>query len=238
MIRNVFFALAIFVFAIGTSAQSISNQTYRTLGIQIHTTGWGLNYSHFFDNPKFGLDGLNFDYMTQNVFGERKDNRETLNQSKLVINKINHLYNFRVGGVRSWELGTRHSRSNVGVNGIVSLGPMISLFKPVFIEYSASDSSLVGVEDVRYDPQIHRARQIFRRSAFSTGLGESSPRVGAYFKSSLRFDWGSYQSNFKALEIGLNINYIQNPKEIIYQLGPKNVYVNMFLMLSFGKILE
>ena len=238
MIRIVFLLLISICIAFQSNAQDLRSHVHRTIGVNIHTTGWGMNYSHFFSSPKNGLDGINIDYMTQNVFGERKDNRETIANSRLVINKINQMYYLRFGGVKSYEIGTRQTRSNVGVNGIFSAGPLLAIYKPVFIQYSDSDSQALGIKDVRYNPQIHNASQIFGKSAFSNGIGQSKLKVGAYLKTALRFDWGSYESNFKALEVGFNIQYINNPEPLIFSLARQNVQANLYVMLSFGKIVD
>jgi hypothetical protein len=219
-------------------AQDLSSHVHRTIGVNVHTTGWGINYAHFFDQPKGKIDGINFDYMTQNIVGERKDNRETLGNSRLVINKINNMYYFRAGVIKSYEIGTRQTSSNVGVTALLSAGPSISIYKPIYILYSSSDSVVQGIREQRYDPEIHKARQIFGKSSFLQGIGNSKVKVGGYFKASMRFDWGSYESNFKALEVGFNLNYTQNPEAIIYGLGRQNFHANLFMMINFGKILD
>lgn len=238
MIRIVF--LLVFLAASGKSilAQGLSSQTHRTIGVNIHTTGWGLNYAHFYNAPKGKIDGLNFDYMTQNVFGERKENRETIANSRLVINKINQLYYLRAGVIKNYELGVRQNRSNIGVNALLSAGPLLAFYKPVFVQYSASDSAAIGINDVRYNPVVHNASQIFGKSSFGTGIGQTKLKLGAYFKSALRFDWGSYESNFKALEVGFNLQWINNPETIIYGIDQQGLQANLFVMISFGKIME
>lgn len=237
MIRIVFILIFIFLGS-QSQGQDLSNHVHRTIGINIHTTGWGLNYAYFFDQPKKHIDGLNFDYMTQNILGERKDNRETIGNSRMVINKINNMYYFRAGIIKSYEISTRQTSSNVGLTAIVSAGPLISIYKPIYILYSSSDSVAQGITEQRYDPEIHHARQIFGKSSFLQGIGNSQVKVGAYFKTSMRFDWGSYESNFKALEVGFNLNYTQNPAPIIYGFAKQNFHANLFMMINFGKILD
>ena len=62
--------------------------------------------------------------------------------------------------------------------------------------------------------------------------------MGAYFKSALRFDWGSYESNFKALEVGFNLQWVNNPEIIINGIDRQGLQANLFVMISFGKIME
>jgi len=238
MIRIVFLLILFSAKSFFCSAQTLSAQTHRTIGVKIHTTGWGLNYAHFYSSPKGKIDGLNFDYMTQNVFGERKENRETIANSRLVINKVNQLYYLRAGVIKNYELGVRQDRSNVGVNALLSGGPLIAFYKPVYVQYSDSDSAAIGVNNVRYVPAIHQASQIFAKSSFGTGIGQTAVRWGAYFKSSLRFDWGSYESNFKALEVGFNMQWINNPETLVYGINKQGLQANLFVMISFGKIME
>ena len=135
-------------------------------------------------------------------------------------------------------MATLQNRSDAGIVALFSAGPSISIYKPIYIQYSASDSVAQGITDQRYDPEIHRARQIFGKTPFLQGIGNSKVRLGAYFKSSLRFDWGSYESNFKGLEVGFNLQYTHNPETIIYGLGQQNFHANLFMMINFGKILD
>jgi hypothetical protein len=238
MIRIVFLLIIFSANGISTFAQGLSTQTHRTIGVNIHTTGWGVNYAHFYNKPKGKIDGLNFDYMTQNVFGERKENRETIANSRLVINKINQLYYLRAGVIKRFEMGVRQNKSNIGVNALLSAGPLLAFYKPVYVQYSDSDSAAIGISDVRYTPTVHSASQIFGKSSFGTGIGQTKVKMGAYFKSALRFDWGSYEGNFKALEVGFNLQWVNNPEIIINGIDRQGLQANLFVMISFGKIME
>lgn len=234
MIRIVFLVLLIAA-QNNILGQSNLQRNYKTIGVGLHTNGWGAEFNYFSSNLGI-IDGFTFSYHNYNHIAERKANTETITNTKMVLNKINNLYFFRPGVLKSYSLGTRKDRSNIGVNAIIGGGPSIGIFKPIFIEYSGSDSQIVNLQEVRYNPRIHNPNQIFDRSSFLTGLSESNVRLGLWAKAGLRFDWGSYESNFKAIEIGINANYIPASENLIYSYPNQNIYANMYLTLHFGSL--
>lgn len=234
MIRIVF-VVFLLIIHLTSEAQSSYSGDYKTVGVGVHSNGWGAEYNFFNSNYK-GFDGLTFSYQNYNHLAERKNNTETITNAKMVLNKINNLYLLRAGLIKYLEIGSRKDRSNIGVGATLAGGPVIAIYKPIFIEYSESDSSVINLREVRYNPAIHSANQIFDKSSFLTGIGESTSRFGLWGKASLRFDWGSYETNFKAIEIGFNVNYIPNSQDIIYSYPVQRVYSNMFVTLHFGSL--
>ena len=176
--------------------------------------------------------------MNQNYPGERKANDETLRGNPIVINKINSLYFFKAGIGKAFDLSPRSNKSTLGVSSIFNIGPMLAVYKPIYIQYSFSDSALGNTEVVRYNPAIHKATQIESKARFWDGANKSSTHFGLHAKASVRFDWGSYESNFKAIEAGVTWQYIPNSKALIYSLPAKNMYTSFFIMLSFGRITD
>jgi len=224
------------IYAQGSNQTSLSN--YRTVGVNIHSNGWGLNYSKFFKAKYGSASVLSFDYMNQNYPGERKANDETLRGNPIVINKINNLYFFKAAFGKAFDLSPRSNKSTLGISSIFNIGPMLAIYKPIYIQYSLSDSAVGNVEVVRYDPAIHKANQIESKARFWDGAKKSSSHFGLHAKASIRFDWGSYESNFKAVEAGITWQYIGNAKPLIYSLPTKNMYTGFFIMLSFGRITD
>lgn len=239
--RSLLVFLILLTFQLDIYAQG-SNQTalnnYRTIGVNIHSNGWGLNYAKFFKANYGSSSVLSFDYMNQNYPGERKANDQTLRGNPIVINKINNLYYFKAAFGKAIDLSPRSNKSTLGISSIFNIGPMLAIYKPIYIQYNLSDSALGTAEVVRYDPSIHLARQIDSKSRFWEGANKSSSHFGLHAKTSVRFDWGSYESNFKAIEAGITWQYIGGAKPLIYSLPTKNMYTSFFIMLSFGRITD
>lgn len=234
MIRNVCLLLIIFTTSF-VSGQNLQYQKYRTIGLKIQTNGWGLNYSLY--NPKFKyIDAISFGYQNYKTLGESKRNNETIANSPIVLNKMNNMYLFQAGVNKKITLGVRNDQSNIGVNALLGGGPALGIFKPIFIEYSQNDTQVIGLQRVRYNPAVHNPGQIFKALPLQDRLSESKLKLGIWTKAALRFDWGSYQSNFKAIEIGVNLHFIPNSEVIIYQTAPRQFYGSMYLMLNFGAL--
>ncbi len=226
------------LFAIASEGEHIAYHSYRTFGVNLHSNGWGLNYVKGFSAKKNLSNLISLDYMTQNYPNERKTNRETQRNSPFVINKINNLYYFKAGFGKAIELSSRSDKSSLGVNGLFNIGPMMAVYKPIFIIYSNNDSNSFGTSVERYDPAIHQSTKIDSRARFWDGSNTSKVNFGLHAKTSLRFDWGSYESNFKSIETGINFQYITNAQPLIYSYAPKQFYTSFFVMLSFGRITD
>jgi len=218
--------------------QSLDYHQHRTFGIKLHSGGWGINYGYFMPKKNKGGHYIYAGYMNQKYINEKKDSRE-LQNARMVINKINNLYFFKIGYGQIHPIFDRDNRSSVGLSAMWNIGPMLAIYKPIYIIYSNTVDTNFKTEDIaRYNPGIHSPRNIVDKSRFWEGAEQSKIKIGLHLKASLRFDWGAYESNFKGIETGFNVQYIPNGETIIYSFKPRNVYTNFFATITFGRITD
>jgi hypothetical protein len=92
-----------------------------------------------------------------------------------------------------------------------------------YIKYNSSDSLefLTG--------------QIYNGPGLSKGWNEITVTPGVYAKTSLRFDYGSYNEMVSAMEVGLTAEYYSKKIPQMVYNEPKQFFFGAYFALVFGK---
>jgi hypothetical protein len=70
---------------------------------------------------------------------------------------------------------------------------------------------------------------------FGKGWGDLKITPGAYAKAAVRFDYGRYNEIVSAIEVGMTAEYYAKKIPQIVFVAPKNLFVNLYVSLVFGK---
>jgi hypothetical protein len=93
-----------------------------------------------------------------------------------------------------------------------------------YIKYQSADSAKF------LDPSA-----ISAGPGFSKGWSELTVDPGAYLKTALRFDYGSYNEMISALEVGISADYYSKKVPLMVYAAPKQFFFTGYIAIVFGR---
>lgn len=165
-------------------------------------------------------------------------NQRIGNTSPYVFGKINRLYVLRPMLGISKTLLEKKSKNNIGVVFNAAAGPIIGFLKPIYVDLDIFDTSGLNessVISVKYNPSTTPPNRILGYSSFGKGIGETKLISGICFKSGISFDWGTYRSDFKSIELGIQLDYFPSRPKIMDDIKNKTIFSGFYISFAFGK---
>lgn len=203
-------------------------------GIIMHTQGLGLNlyFSKFKTADTKTL--FSFDIVSMKHSKEVKSFGVIDENAKgFVYGKLNSLYIIRFGYGRKKILHEKLREQAVEISYVWMAGPSIGMAKPVYLEVFNIVGEIIQVE--RYDPEKHNLSNIFGRGPASRGVSEMKFYPGAFLKLAVTFEYSTYRSGIKAIEVGGVLDAY--PQKIPIMTNTKNnfLYPSLYINLLIGK---
>lgn len=209
-------------------------------GIHASPNGWGIMYR---SARPIGYKGysrvLDFTFTSVKHYKEKTIlNQRIVNTSPYTYGKVNRLYAFRpMFGVQKL-LAEKASKNSVGINACAAIGPVIGFLKPVYVNIEIPDpnnsAAFIAVSR-RYRPDQIPPNIIIGNSSFTKGIDQTRIIAGLSFKSGVEFNWGTYSSDFKSLEVGFMVDWFPSRPELLYPIKNKTVYSAFYLSFAYGK---
>lgn len=209
-----------------------------TVGAVIHSSGFGINYrrgKHLtgYKRLLFEAEGVNISHpkeiKTRNPYFD--------NSSGFYYGKQYSLIALRGGiGVQRVLYG-KSDRKGVEIRLISFIGPTFGFAKPIYLEiiYPSSDPRTLNIVTERYDPAKHTPYNIYGRASYFRGIENTKIYPGVYGKLAFSGEYGEYDDDIKALEVGVSVDAF--PKVIPIMAYAKNnqFYVNLYIHFMWGK---
>lgn len=203
-------------------------------GILVHTRGWGLKFSRSNNQTFLRKTTLNFEVSTLSSLKEiRSINPWWSNSKPYVFGKLSQVAVGRAGfGIQN-VLNEKPYWGGVMLSYFVNSGPSVAFAKPVYLYIW--DNEKEDVVTKKYDPERHFNEEIYGRAPFRYGFNEITLHPGAYFQAGLDFEFGTYSTKVKALQIGVTADFYFKQLQILAYNDPRNFYLNFFVSFTFGK---
>ncbi len=149
-----------------------------------------------------------------------------------ILGKSNYLFSIRPQYGREWVVFKKAPQQGVQVNGILAGGPSIGIVMPYYVQYAETNNKVVNVPYTNspgFDPG-----RIVGSGPFLKGFGESNLAIGANFKASLAFEFGSFKNDVTGFEAGFQLEAFTSPVEIVPVTNPRSIFPSAFIMLFYG----
>jgi hypothetical protein len=206
-----------------------------TLGLNLNTAGWGFAFNYSIQKTykykqTFGLTVGNIRHPKEYKI------QGTLGSKGFYYGKLYSLVSVRpsYGGKKKLFKAERENGVEITYNWAV--GPSFGILKPVYLEINKIENGTLAHYPERYDPEKHFAGQIYSRSSWGKGLGESRVLVGAFLKNGIEFNFSNYRTGISGGELGFMVDYYPlNKIELVYQQGNNNLFASLYLQLNIGK---
>ena len=166
---------------------------------------------------------------------------KSLNQEKqsylfrtpFIYGKENFFYPVKLGVQQQLLLGNKSNKNGVSITANYGGGISLGLLRPYyvqlgnagdFVKFQSADSlSFLDPNAVSSGP------------GFSKGWNDLTVTPGAYLKTALRFDYGSYNEIVSALEVGISADMYSKKIPLMVHTAPKQFFFTGYVAIVFGR---
>lgn len=206
-----------------------------SVGINLNTSGWGFAFDYnsqknYKYKKSYGLLLTNIHHPKENkVLG-------TLGSKGYYFGKINSLVSLRPYYGGKLRLFKSVRQNGVEISYKWGIGLSLGIVKPVYVEINTIESGNLIHQPIRYDPSQYFYGQIYSRSPWSKGLGESKIATGVFLKQGLSFNFSTFKTGLSGGEIGFILDYYPiNKIELMYLQKINNLFASLYLQFNLGK---
>lgn len=166
---------------------------------------------------------------------ERKSPKEEKSgnySAPYIYGKQNFIYPVRLGVQQQILIGNKSNKNGVSVTGNYGGGLALALVRPYYVQISSSDTY------VKYnspDSSAFLGSNISGGPGFSKGWKDLSVNPGAYLKTAIRFDYGSYNEIVSALEAGITAEYYSKDTPVMVRDVKKQFFFSGYVAILFGR---
>jgi len=164
---------------------------------------------------------------------EDKQSNAGYNSIPFIYGKENFFYPVKLGVQQQILLGNKSNKNGVSITANYGGGLGLALLRPyylqvqkgndfVYVKYNSPDSGLFLTNPIA-------------GPTFSKGWSEATVTPGLYAKTSVRFDYGSYNEIVSAIEVGVTGEFYSKKIPILIQNPQKQFFFSGFIAILFGK---
>jgi hypothetical protein len=153
--------------------------------------------------------------------------------SPLIYGKQNFFYPVKLGVQQQILIGNKSNKNGVSITGNYGGGLALALLRPYYVQIgnngnyvkfeSADSLKFLDISSINSGP------------GFSKGWNDLSVTPGAYLKTSLRFDYGSYNEMISAIEVGISGEFYSKKIPIMVHNPARQFFFNGYVSIIFGR---
>jgi hypothetical protein len=153
--------------------------------------------------------------------------------------KINSAIYLRGSIGRQREIFKKGDVGGVAVRFFYSGGPTLAFYKPIYykILYPVSAYEF-DIKEEKLDVNVHPPYDIYGKSAFVKGLGETKVLPGLFVKGGLGFEYSKDEKVIHAIEAGFNLSAYPKEIPIMATEDNKAVFFSLFVSYRFGVVID
>ncbi len=164
---------------------------------------------------------------------EEKQSNLYAYSTPFVFGKQNFFYPVKLGVQQQILFGNKSNKNGVSVTGNYGGGLSIGLVRPYYVQLGASNTYVKyeSADSAKFlDPG-----GISGGPGFSKGWSDLTVNPGAYLKTALRFDYGSYNEIISAIEVGISADYYSKKVPLVVHEKSKQFFFTGYVAFIFGR---
>jgi hypothetical protein len=211
----------------------LSYRKQSAFGLQLRTNGYGL----FYEIGRAKTPRFTNLYMIE--LTEIKDPKEDKQSGSggffgnpLIYGKINNFYQGKLGFGQQYIFGQKGNKNGIAVMGIYQAGLSLGVLKPYYVTIVDNNAE----KDIKYeDNNAVFLEQGLSGSGFSKGWNELEFQPGVFVKGALRFDFGRFNEQIQALQIGLSLEGYSKKIPIMALTDGERLFFQGHIAFLFGR---
>ncbi|MGI8584745.1 MAG: hypothetical protein ACR2KX_21355 [Chitinophagaceae bacterium] len=164
---------------------------------------------------------------------EEKQSNLYAYSTPFVFGKQNFFYPVKLGVQQQILFGNKSNKNGVSVTGNYGGGLSIGLLRPYYVQLGGSNTYIKyeSADSSKFlDPG-----GISGGPGFSKGWSDLTVNPGAYLKTALRFDYGSYNEIVSAIEVGISADYYSKKVPLVVHEKSKQFFFTGYVAFIFGR---
>jgi hypothetical protein len=159
-----------------------------------------------------------------------------------VFGKQNAVLLLRGGWGAKKYFSEKAKSKGVAVGISYTYGPSLALVKPYYLaltRFSPDNPLNYIIRLEKYSPEnadvFLQNNRILGAAPYTRGLSDINFLPGANASLAFHMDWGAFDENVRALEIGMMLDVFPKPVPILVSDANSPIFLNFFINVQFGK---
>ena len=164
---------------------------------------------------------------------EEKQSNLYAYSTPFIFGKQNFFYPVKLGVQQQILFGNKSNKNGVSITGNIGGGVSAGLLRPYYVHLGATNAY------VKYESADSAKFLDPGGISGGPGLGKGWSDIqitpGAYLKTALRFDYGSYNEVVSALEVGISADYYSKKIPLMVREKQKQFFFTGYVAVMFGR---
>jgi len=165
---------------------------------------------------------------------EDKQSNPFANTIPFIYGKQNFFYPVKLGVQQQILLGNKSNKNGVSITGNYGGGLSLAMLRPYYIQVEKGND-LVFVKYNLPDSSLFLNGPFVGGPTFGKGWSDITVTPGLYAKTSVRFDYGSYNEIVSAVEVGMTGELYSKKIPILLRVPQKQFFFSAYVAICFGK---
>jgi len=165
---------------------------------------------------------------------EDKQSNPFANTIPFIYGKQNFFYPVKLGVQQQILLGNKSNKNGVSITGNYGGGLSLAMLRPYYIQVEKGND-LVFVKYNSPDSSLFLNGPFVGGPTFGKGWSDITVTPGLYAKTSVRFDYGSYNEIVSAVEVGMTGELYSKKIPILLRVPQKQFFFSAYVAICFGK---
>jgi hypothetical protein len=165
---------------------------------------------------------------------EDKQSNPYVNSIPFIYGKENFFYPVKLGVQQQIILGNKSNKNGVSITGNYGGGVSLALLRPYYIQVQKGND-YVYVKHDSPDSSLFLNGPFVGGPTFSKGWSEINVTPGLYAKTSIRFDYGSYNEIISAIEVGMTGEFYSKKIPMLVLIPQRQFFFSAYVAILFGK---
>jgi hypothetical protein len=153
-----------------------------------------------------------------------------------VFGKQNFFYPVKLGAQQQILFGNKSNKNGVSITGNFGGGLSVGLIRPYYVQLNTATGGYVKyASDTSNNSPFLNPLFISGGPGFGKGWSDLEVNPGAYLKTALRFDYGSYNEIISAIEVGIAADFYSKKFRLMVHEKPKQFFFTGYVSLLFGR---
>jgi len=235
-----FFTLKIFSQGELNNEARVVSGNEKSYSILFNSNGFGVNYRYGKRITGFKKNIFDFDLFYVKHAKEIKiQNPQYESQKRFVFGKLNSLFTFNIGTGIQKEIYSKFDKGGIAIKYFYEGGVSLALLKPIYYQVVDSQSPNPNdpyISDKKFDQDIHSPLDIYGRSSFFKGFGQTKFIPGIFIKAGLSFVYSNKYEAINAIEAGFITSLFLKPLEIMAIKNNQQYIISIFVSYRFGRV--
>ena len=205
--------------------------------VTLHSQGAGVGFQRGTFDGAFSVRGWQGELVFVRHLKEEKTRNPVYEEGlPYVYGKVNAFHALRLQRYKESIVAEKYRRGGVTVSHTRSLGAVLGISKPVFLEIGYPEIPYTSLQVERYEPEEHFSDRIYGRAPWVNGLEILSWNPGVSLGQTVSFEFSETRTSTRILDVGMHADVYWSPVEIMAAafVEPRRVQFTFLLRYAWG----